>query len=132
MRGAGDGKPEVGASASTLGVRVPADIQPDASGMVQPGTNGMSVSPSLAILPYWMVPIRLRHLRPDATGRNSLQVWNMGSGPFVAARVADGLMLRPDPGRPNHGYVEPDGSMMLNVYVEAIQAMRGAWQVDET
>jgi hypothetical protein len=39
-------KPAMGDTAAHLGVRVPADIEPDESGRVHPGTGGMSVDPT--------------------------------------------------------------------------------------
>jgi hypothetical protein len=62
------GYPKVGRSASTLGVRVPVDIEPDGTGNVHPGPHGMSVAPSLRDLPVHRVPKRLRHLREGANG----------------------------------------------------------------
>ena len=59
--------PKLGASARTLGVRVPRDIEPDQNGDVQPGSRGMSVAPSLRDLPVEWVPKRLKHLREGAS-----------------------------------------------------------------
>ena len=85
MKQGEDGKPLVGHSATSLGVRVPTDIRPDLARNVGPGTGGMSVSPSLAQLPALLVPTRLRHLvRGAKAWGGKLRIWKMGSGPFVA------------------------------------------------
>ena len=131
MKKAQDDKPMIGPSATSLGVRVPKDIQPDKSGNVVPNTGGMSVSPALISLPALLVPRRLRHLVPgaQATGSN-LCIWRMGSGPFEASQVAPGLALRPD--KPNHGTVQPDKPMPLHEYQDALVATRSQWVIDET
>lgn len=130
------GKPVLGESASALGVRVPRDIDPDANGVVSPGNNGMSVTPSVAALnrmPARMVPIRLRPLVPGAAGNDNLFAWSMGQGEWAANEepVAPGLQLRPDPTDNQHGFVEPDVSMPLDEYRAAIEATQNLWQVDE-
>jgi len=68
-----------------LGVRVPLDIEPHASGCVRPGTGGMSVAPRLADLPPHRIPRRLRGLAglAFAAGSNTLRVWKIGNGPFA-------------------------------------------------
>lgn len=125
-------RPVLGESASTLGARVPTDIPMDADGTVRPATGGMSVSPSLSFLPVRMVPMRLRHLVPGAVGSNSLSVWSMGDGPFVAGGVAPYLQLRPDPeNQKGHGFVEPETTMHLEQYQAALADTQDRWTVDE-
>ncbi len=135
-----DGKPMLGASGSTLGVRSPGgagkpDIAPDAAGNVIPGTGGMSVSPSvrqlLDRLPPGLIPRRLKPLAPDAVGSNNIFVWRMGEGPFAAANITTRLALRPDPQDAGHGLIEPAGPMPLEEYVSALAATRDEWTVDE-
>src|SRR5437762_184390 len=89
-----DGRPALGSSATTLGIRIGIDIHPERDGRVGPGNGGMSVSPSLDDLPVWLVPERLRGRVWGARGRNTLFVWSMGDGPFVSNPVAEGLQLR--------------------------------------
>jgi hypothetical protein len=125
------GKPMVGASATTLGVRVPTDIAPDAAGDVHSATGGMSVSPSLRALPARLIPRRLRHMVPRAAGNDRLLVWSMGDGPFVQEPIAPRLQLRPDPHNSRHGLVEPDASMSLDDYRAALAATQNEWSVDE-
>jgi hypothetical protein len=132
-----EGKPALGPR--DLGVRTPpdsnADISPDAAGMVSPGTGGMSVSPSIVDLPLHRIPKRLRPLlQPhglDATGKDDLHVWSMGEGTFVDGPVAGELMLRLDPRKSSHGFVEPDRVMALNDYEDALKVTRDQWRVDE-
>jgi hypothetical protein len=128
-----EGKPEIGPKG--LGVRLPpdphADIVPDDSGQIHPGTGGMSVSPTVGDLPARLIPARLRHLYPKAAGRDDLFVWSMGSGDFSAGPLAESLALRPDPEREGHGFVEPDATIATEVYVSALAATRDEWTVDE-
>lgn len=126
------GKPVLGESASALGARVPTDICPDSDGKVYPATGGMSVSPSMYRMPARMVPMRLRHLVPNAAGSNSLSVWSMGEGPFIAEGIASGLRLRPDPKNSDgHGFVEPEAVMSLNQYQAALTTTQDQWTLDE-
>ena len=123
-----NGKPKLGSSATTLGVRVPGDIEPDGNGNVHPGTGGMSVSPSLSALPAILVPKRLKDQVPAARGSDGHRVWSLGEGVFVAAPVAPGLVLRPDPHDRRHGFVEPGIIMPLESYREVIDDTRDSWK----
>jgi len=123
--------PMLGQTATTLGVRVPGDIAPDAAGHVRPGTGGMSVSPAVADLPPHRIPRRLRHLAPDAAGKDAHFVWSMGEGAFVFSPVDIGLQLRPDPNNRSHGFVEPDQTMLLENYQSALHATQSRWSIDE-
>lgn len=127
-----DGKPTVGDGPTDLGVRVPADIQPNTTGKVVPDTGGMSVAPTLADLPIHRLPKRLQTLVPDARGVDTNVVWRMGKGGFVADPIADGLQLRLDPNRARHGFVEPASPVALEEYRAALAATRDAWVRDET
>jgi hypothetical protein len=126
-----NGKPALGASATTLGVRIPDDIRPDADDRVRPGTGGMSVSPSLRTLPLHRIPARLRERVPKARGNNDLFVWSMGEGTFACGAVATGLLLRVDPSNDNHGFVEPDTIMELSEYQRSLYTTQDAWSIDE-
>lgn len=135
MKKDGD-RPLLGESASTLGVRVPRDIPPTSDGAVLPGSNGMSVTPSVAALnrmPARMVPNRLRAIVPGAAGDDSLFVWSLGQGPWATGvePIAPKLQLRPDPTDSQHGFVEPDVLMPVNGYRAAIAATQNLWQMDE-
>ena len=66
-----DGRPEVGRAGNLLGVRIgpaPGDAIPENDSLVQPGTGGMSISPSLDTLPAHRVPRRLRGKLPERPG----------------------------------------------------------------
>ncbi len=128
----------------TLGVRVPNpsdankvyDIAPDDSGDVHPNMGGMSISPTLESLlqnlPSRMIPERLQHLAPDATGRNNVFVWRMGEGAFTISHIGERLQLRPDPNKPaRHGFVEPREVMSLELYREALHDTQSDWVIDE-
>jgi len=127
-----DGKPTVGDGPTDLGVRVPADVQPDTSGKIAPGTGGMSVAPSLADLPTHRLPKRLQALVPDARGVDTNVIWRMGEGDFFAEAITDDLQLRLDPERERHGFVEPVSPVALEEYRAALAATRDAWVRDET
>lgn len=124
-----NGYPRVGTAARCLGVRVPADIEPDATGMVHCSESGMSVGPSVAALPTHRIPGRLRNIAPDAAGKNSDYVWSMGEGPFADSGINDALSLRVD--RPEHGVVRPALSMQFDIYTAALFSTRPLWRVDE-
>jgi hypothetical protein len=136
MKSDGD-RPKVGRGAALLGVRVGPgendDINPDEAGFVRPGQGGMSVSPSVDALPAHRLPRRLSRAYPtrfpDADGPNNLYCWSMGVGAFAEGQVAAQLRLRLDPDDPEtHGFVEPDGKMVLADYEAALAATRDRWQ----
>lgn len=125
-----NGRPALGDSATSLGVRVPQDIREDASGKVHPGAHGMSVSPSFETLPLMFMPRRLRHRFPQAVGSNSLRLWRMGTGPWKSEAVGTGLRLELDPLKPaRHGLVGPDTTMSLGDYRAALAATQAVWSV---
>jgi hypothetical protein len=125
-------KPMLGSDGKMLGIRIPVDIRPDANGNVFPRSGGMSVSPTLRQLPPHRIPRRLRAVGvSDAEGTDKLNVWSMGSGPFVEGPVRAGLTLRLDPNDPTHGLVEPDRVMSVNDYRIAIEATRDDWVIEE-
>lgn len=124
-------------SACGLGIRpgdgTNDDIPVDQQGVVYPKTGGMSVSPSLELIPPHRLPRRLRDKYPDrfarATASNSYYCWWMGEGGFGAEPIAAGLAFRPDPDMPDrHGFIEPDRAMPLPEYVRALEATRDLWQ----
>jgi hypothetical protein len=135
MLAAGD-KPQLGNTATTLGVRVPPaanpDLPVDPQGSVRPGSGGMSVAPAWRLLPIHRIPRRLRPRFPRAAGSNQLFCWRMGEGAFAAGPVVAGLDLRPDPHHAaRHGFVEPSHEMKLLDYQAALAATQPHWLVDE-
>jgi len=129
-------RPQVGAAALALGVRVPpdehADIAVGAEGLVEPRTSGMSVAPAWRLLPVHRIPRRFRARFPRAAGKNALFLWRMGHGPFTDGPIADRLLFRPDPEKPNeHGFVEPVTTMPAGDYRAALAATRDQWAIDE-
>lgn len=125
MRKGGDGRPLTGAGATRLGVRKGTDIDALPDGSVEPATGGMSVRPSLEAIPFHFVPKRLQLLVPGARGNNNDVVWTHGDGPFVAGRVGEELVLRPD--AQDHGCVEPASQMPFEDYERAIIATQDDW-----
>jgi hypothetical protein len=92
----------------------------------------MSVAPAWRLLPVHRIPRRLRAKFPRPAGKNQCFVWRMGEGPFREAPVADRLLLRPDPEKPNaHGFVEPVCTMPVGEYQAALAATRDQWVVAE-
>jgi hypothetical protein len=124
-------KPKVGSVANTLGVRVPFDIEVDANGLVRPGTGGMSVAPGWRELLGHLIPRRLRHLAPKATGKDVLVCWRMDELSFQAGPLAPGLQLRIDPKNDRHGVIEPDREMLLIEFQAALASTREFWLKDE-
>jgi hypothetical protein len=56
----------------------------------------------------------------------------MGDGPFTEGPLTDRLLFRPDPEKPNtHGFVEPESTMPVGEYQEALAATRERWVIDE-
>ena len=130
------GKPKVGSESKMLGVRIApnphADIPVDEHGNVHPETGGMSVAPAWRKLPYFLIPKRLKALRPDACGSNHVACWSLGEGLFKQGDMSDKLVLRPDPEDPaRHGFVEPKGEMSIDTYQDALAETREHWVIDE-
>jgi hypothetical protein len=126
-------RPVIGRGPISLGVRVDGknpDVSPE-DGFVFPGGGGMSVAPTLRELPEHRIPKRLRHLVPEARGKDVPFVWRMGDGPFDLAPVAPRLQLRPDRGNIHHGVIEPDERMRLEEYEQALAATQNEWTVEE-
>ena len=101
-----------------LGVRVGTDISQSVTGMVHPGTGGMSVAPdNPKLLP--------RHLRPFSLGgEGRYPVFSMAS-----TRLGENLQFRRDDRRSErHGYVEPAKVMQIAVYQHALAQTVSVWQ----
>lgn len=127
---ADNGLPKVGRSAKELGVRVPADIQPDPQNQVAPNNGGMSVAPAWRQLPTHRIPQRLRPQAPDATGNNNMHCWKFGVGTFTNGIFAPNLSLNITSS--NHGNIEPLAKTDLGAYEAAVAATQNGWQIDET
>jgi hypothetical protein len=123
-----NGKPALGETATSLGVRVPKDITPDEDGIVHLGPHGMSVAPSLETLPFMLIPRRLKHCVAGAIGSDNARIWKMGKGPWASESVAPDLRLELDPEKPEtHGLVSPDLSMPLPAYRAALATTQDSW-----
>ena len=112
------GKPLAGRTARTLGVRVAgprADISPDADGMVQPGTGGMSVAMNdLRKLPKFRLPQIF-----GGDGRDPVFAMEANSLPEL-------LNLRPV--NMPHALVEPRTSCQFLLYEQALHKTRPFWR----
>lgn len=109
------GRPAVGASASTLGVR-DVDIPTRPDGSVAPGTGGMSVTPDdPRELPQYRRPRAL-----GGTGRHP--VWWTELAPDDAP-----VSFRQDDDF--HGLVEPSAVMQGAIYVAALHATVSSWEM---
>ena len=123
-------RPQLGAQGSMLGVRPNYDVTVDKNGFVHRREQGMSVGPSLAALPFFLIPERLSHLKPAAEGNNKSFVWSLGSGKFENAEVAANLVLNVD--TTDHGVVAPAAKMLLQDFQEALWATAPQWIIDES
>jgi hypothetical protein len=114
------GRPRLGGTALTLGIRPGHDIELDANATVQrptfqPGAkNGLSCAPSVAMLPPFALPVRFG-------GRNKkTEVWKIQTpslGPELEAH-RDGS---------RHISVGPSKTMPLADYVSAIEKTATHW-----
>lgn len=115
-----DGCPVAGRSARTLGVRIPRDISPDASGVVFPGTGGLSTAPEAwENLPH--------HRRPPRLGKGSCgheddRVYVAKDAEIVQDRS---LLVRVD--STTHALVEPSLPTPLTDYEQELASTRYDW-----
>lgn len=118
MKKAANGSPLEESSAKGLGVRKgPADWDiPIEGGFVRPGTGGMSVAiDDVKHLPQWRKP------PPLGTGMDP--VFEMSDGD-----VPVDLMLRLDPRKRGHGFLEPRRKMPIEEYEALLGQTRLAWR----
>lgn len=120
--------PKVGDARDELGVRPNVDL-PVRGGMVVPLSRGMSVAPAWRLLPYFLIPKRLKHLVHGARGTNRGACWRFGIGDFNSGDVADGLRLCVT--SPKHGVVEPAMQQSLADFQARLAATRDSWTIDE-
>lgn|SRR5215510_4627988 len=125
--------PAVGTAGNMLGAREPphplADVHPDPEGNVGPSSKGLSVVPSLSVLPPNLVPERLRNKRPGARGTNALRVFRLGNVSFARAPLGSALELLPTSAK--HGVIQPAQPMAVQEYQKELAATQGLWVVDE-
>ena len=112
--------PLIGTTGRYLGARPNFDLPVGPDGFVEPGTEGVSVSPP----PVGNLP-RIR--RPREHGGD-------GKDPvfFIDTDdLPDELVYRPDPSAPErHGFIEPSRRMPFEDYERAIHATRRLWYPD--
>lgn len=107
------GRPVVGPTARTLGVRPQVDI-PVAAGQVQPNTGGMSVAPDR---PENLHPLR-RPPRYGGTGKDP--VWCLRID-----QLGPDLQFRQDSA--THGLIEPAQAMLLDEYQRRLEDTKPLW-----
>lgn len=117
-----DGRPKLGASSTTLGVRRDVDIDVDVDGMVDRpsfstrGRNGVSSAPEILHLPEFILP-------QQWGGRNSnTTVWRIRKSLLGSALVAE-------QDAPHHVSIGPAHKMSFDEYLAAIQATAGQWEL---
>ena len=112
------GKPQLGSSARTLGVRLGIDVPAtDGADVVQVGTGGMSVSPDDPLnLPTYRRP-------PEFSGTGADPVWFLED-----ADLGPVLLFRPDPVNPGHGFVESASPITADEYRQALEATQPLWR----
>lgn len=116
MRAADDGKPVLGRSLSTLGVRPDHDLPVDADGCVEPATGGMSVTPDrVEDVPPTLLPRVL-----GGEGRHPLFVVDVDQLPAT-------LTVRVD--KPKHANVEPAARTAFEAYELEVQNTRTFWEI---
>jgi len=113
-----DGRPEVGPSSRTLGIRPGKDVPVQRPGdVIQPHQGGMSVSPNDPInLPYFRRP-------PGFQGTGKDPVWSIDE-----SDLGPDLCYRPDPVTAGHGFIEPSHPMTVAAYQLAIARTRDRWR----
>jgi hypothetical protein len=112
-----DDLPRTGASARTLGARCNIDIPTSEDGFVEPGTDGMSVSP----YPPENLPPHRRP--PEFGGEGKDPLWELETD-----ELPEELRYGTDPDRPEeHGFIEPSRRMPFEEYQRAIHGTRGLW-----
>ena len=117
MREGVSGKPQVGPSARTLGVRPGIDILEDTGGRVVPNTGGMSVSPESPMhLPAYRRP-------PVFGGTGRDPVWSISD-----SALGPDLQYRLDHAKPeSHGFIEPARPMTFDQYQHTLEATQNSW-----
>jgi hypothetical protein len=127
-----DDRPKIGSNSNELGVRVAPhrtpDVTPDPSGRVFASVDqGLSVAPSIDAMYDHLIPKRLRARFPRATGRDSMRVWTMGSGPFESSPMTDDLRLAVT--GPNHGVIAPGRDMLVEDFQAVLASTRENWEL---
>lgn len=136
MTPAADGLPVAGASARSLGVRLPpdpaADVDIDPNGYVARNGRGMSVVDNWRSLPRHRIPRRLSHLVAGAVGSSQDRCWRHGNGNFQNGVVNPNLEVQLKPGSETGANVVPSAGVTPADFQAQLAATRADWVVDET
>jgi hypothetical protein len=124
-------KPIVGSGGKMLGVRTDGyDIPIGDGGIVRPRTGGLSVAPEWRLLPFFLIPRRLKDKVKEARGSNKLSCFRLAEVRFEDTKINDDLDLRPD--SPDHGTIEPARDMTLGAFQQALGNTRDSWTIEES
>jgi hypothetical protein len=116
-----DGRPQLGSTARTLGLRPEIEIQVDDAGLVRSGEGGLSVA--------YESPLNLPpHRRPPSHGGDGPDpVWEISTDDLPVS-----LECRIDPDLAGHAFLEPAWTMEFGDYETAIHETRDLWRINET
>ncbi|MCX6379127.1 MAG: hypothetical protein NT023_06570 [Armatimonadetes bacterium] len=78
-----------------------------------------------------MIPRKYQPLFPKARGSNNTDIWRWGEGDFVKENMNALLQLRPDEHDSTHGVIEPNQSMALEDYTQALHNTQERWAREE-
>lgn len=134
-------RPQLGDTATKLGVRE-SDIRRDENQLVQPRRGGVSVVSSLDGLrrrvakkrfPPTMIPRRLadRRIVPGAIGPNTLHIFRIGEGAFADGILNEHLFFEVDRQDNDHGTIQPNTLVTIEVFRSAVQATQLDWSCGE-
>lgn len=123
MKESGDGLPEIGSTARTLGVRPAGDSVKDfdvlatnPNEIIRPGEGGMSVAPEA---PIFLLP----HRRPASLG-------GFGFDPVWKIELEElGLALQFRQDSRTHGVIEPRRPMMLWEFQDVLVKTQRQWRL---
>lgn len=115
-----NGRPKLGNSASTLGVRLGTDIEADSNNLVHPpayvphGKNGLSCAPAISLLPRFILPVKW-----GGTNKKT-EVWRIDE-----QDLGSDLVAKQD--APDHISIGPATSMTYDEFTAAIGATASRW-----
>jgi len=125
-------RPLVGTQSKCLGVRTHgkySDIDIDSTGIVELNRKGLSVSSTWRILAPHLIPEELDDGLIGASGKG-MEVFVLGSGPFIEGPVTVALELCLKPWTSESGNICPIVSVEISQYQADLAATRSNWIID--
>jgi hypothetical protein len=119
------GMPKLGATATSLGIRMGKDIVPDKASMVHRpafnpgGKNGLSCSRTIQSLPLFALP------REWGGANDRTVVWRIDEADLGPDLIAQDDAI---PGRNRHVSIGPSQTLLYDEFVRAIEATRPRWK----